>query len=73
MNLTKPRNYAGFTVTDSFIIQGNVLLHDHSQLLPLSNGLTVDIQIQSALSLDLSGAVSISLWNRQSSSLVRNR
>ncbi|KAH9508416.1 hypothetical protein Btru_055188 [Bulinus truncatus] len=53
-------------------LQANVLLQDHSQRIHLSNGLVLDTQVLGVLSFDLSGFVSISLWNRNCDALVRN-
>ena len=38
----------------------------------LANGLVVDLQVLGVVSIDLTGYVSISLWNRKSESLIRN-
>ncbi|ESO84249.1 hypothetical protein LOTGIDRAFT_229701 [Lottia gigantea] len=54
-------------------LQVNVLLQDHSEKVHLSNGMIVDIQVQGVTSLDLSGLVSISLWSRNSHSVIKNR
>ncbi|XP_070544381.1 microsomal triglyceride transfer protein large subunit-like [Ptychodera flava] len=51
---------------------GNVLLHDKSQRLLLQSGINIDSQLRGGLSLDLSGSVEISLWDRTSISLVSN-
>uniref|UniRef100_A0A0B6ZQ93 MTP large subunit lipid-binding domain-containing protein n=1 Tax=Arion vulgaris TaxID=1028688 RepID=A0A0B6ZQ93_9EUPU len=53
-------------------LQGNLLLQDHSQRIHLSNGLVLDTKVLGALSLDLSGYISISLWNRNCEALIRN-
>ncbi|KAK6170044.1 hypothetical protein SNE40_018531 [Patella caerulea] len=52
--------------------QVNLLLQDHSERVHLSNGMIVDIQVQGVASLDLSGLVSISLWSRNSHSVIKN-
>lgn len=52
-------------------LQGNLLLHDHSQKLHLSNGLIVDLQVTGVASIDLSGSISISLWYKNSKSLIK--
>lgn len=52
-------------------LQGNLLLMDHYQYVALLNGLIVDLKLQGALSLDLIGSVQISLWNRNSHSVVK--
>uniref|UniRef100_A0A2C9LD41 Vitellogenin domain-containing protein n=1 Tax=Biomphalaria glabrata TaxID=6526 RepID=A0A2C9LD41_BIOGL len=53
-------------------LQANVLLQDHSQRIHLSNGLVLDTEVKGVLSFDLSGFVSISLWNRNCDALIRN-
>lgn len=53
--------------------QGNLLLQDHSIRIHLSNGFVLDTRVLGVLSLDLSGSISISLWNRNCEALIRNR
>lgn len=53
-------------------LQANLLLQDHSQRIHMSNGLVLDSKVKGVLSMDLSGSVSISLWNRNCESLIRN-
>ena len=55
------------------ILQFSFLLQDHHEKFHLANGLVVDLQVLGAVSIDLTGYVSISLWNRNSESLIRNR
>ena len=49
------------------------MLQDHSQRVHLSNGLVVNVEVLGVLSMDLSGYVSISLWNRNCEALIKNR
>lgn len=42
----------------------NTLLHDHHESLQLQNGATVHIDVESVLSIDLNGAIQLSLWGR---------
>ena len=51
----------------------NYLLHDHKESLLLGNGLHIKIEVTGVVSLDLSGSLSVSLWNKNARSLVRNR
>ncbi|XP_076368349.1 microsomal triacylglycerol transfer protein isoform X2 [Tachypleus tridentatus] len=51
-------------------LQGNLLIMDQSQHVVLQNGLVVDVSLRGVLSIDLSGSVQISLWNRNSQSVV---
>lgn len=44
--------------------QATTLLHDHEQTIRLLNGATVRFNVLGALSIDLSGQVQFSLWNR---------
>lgn len=46
------------------------MIHDLSRYLHLHNGLVVHYEAQSAASLDLSGMASISLWNKNSHSMI---
>lgn len=52
-------------------LQGNLLLQDHSKRVHLINGLVLDTAAMGVLSMDLSGSISISLWNRNCESLIR--
>lgn len=51
--------------------QGNILMLDHYQQMALHNGLVADLNLQGAISVDLSGSIQVSLWNRNSHSLVK--
>ncbi|XP_068229870.1 microsomal triglyceride transfer protein large subunit isoform X2 [Palaemon carinicauda] len=51
-------------------LQGSFLLQDHSQILPLQNGMNAELLLNGAISYDFSGQVQISLWNRNARSLV---
>lgn len=42
----------------------NTLLHDHHESLQLQNGATVQIDTESAMSIDLNGAIQLSIWGR---------
>lgn len=53
-------------------LQMSFLLQDHSERYHLANGLVIDLQVLGVASIDLTGMVSISLWNRNSESLIRN-
>lgn len=55
------------------ILQGNYLLQDHQQSVILQNGILLDIALLGAISYDLSGSVQISLWNRNSHSIITNK
>ena len=49
------------------------MVHDLSRYIHLHNGLIVHYEAQSAASLDLSGMASVSLWNKNSHSIIRVR
>jgi microsomal triglyceride transfer protein large subunit len=49
------------------------MIHDLSRYIHLHNGLVVHYEAQSAASLDLSGMASVSLWNKNSHSVIRVR
>ncbi|CAF0805543.1 unnamed protein product [Adineta ricciae] len=51
--------------------KSNIMVHDLSRYIHLHNGLVVHYEAQSAASLDLSGMVSASLWNKNSHSVIR--
>ncbi|XP_064457806.1 microsomal triglyceride transfer protein large subunit-like isoform X2 [Ornithodoros turicata] len=52
-------------------LQANLLMMDHYQFVPLLNGLVVELKLQGVISLDLTGSIQISLWNRNSHSIVQ--
>ena len=56
-----------------FFFQGNLLLQDYSHKIHLSNGLIVDASVLGVASIDLSGKVIISLWYKNSHSVITNR
>ncbi|CAF3902971.1 unnamed protein product [Adineta steineri] len=51
--------------------KSNIMIHDLSRYIHLHNGLVVHYEAQSAASLDLSGMASVSLWNKNSHSVIR--
>ncbi|XP_013392489.1 microsomal triglyceride transfer protein large subunit isoform X2 [Lingula anatina] len=53
-------------------LQGNILAQDHVQRIHLQNGVVLELHVLGAVSIDLSGSISISLWNRNSHSVVYN-
>ena len=64
--------FAGTASDHTPALQGNFLLMDHMQLVPLLNGLIVQLQLKGCVSIDLGGSVQISLWNRNSHSIVHS-
>lgn len=53
--------------------QGNLLLADYWSTHPLLNGFVVEQQLRGVLSVDLSGEIQISLWSRNSHSVVHTK
>jgi microsomal triglyceride transfer protein large subunit len=53
-------------------LQTNFLLQDHSERLHLGNGLVAELDVTGALSLGLEGSLSLSLWNKNAQSLIKN-
>ena len=50
-----------------------MLLQDDSVRVHLSNGLIAELDVMGVLSLDLQGLLSVSLWNKNAHSLIKNR
>lgn len=53
-------------------LQATILLHDHHQTILLQNGFPVVFDLLSSVSFDFGGEIQISLWNRNSHSIVDN-
>lgn len=49
------------------------MIHDLSHYIHLHNGLVIHYEAQSAVSIDLAGMASASLWNKNSNSVIRVR
>lgn len=49
------------------------VVHDHQETIQLQNGATITIDVLSALSIDLNGAVQLSLWNRNAQCQVNKK
>ncbi|XP_067138259.1 microsomal triglyceride transfer protein-like isoform X2 [Centruroides vittatus] len=62
--------WSGTASEQTPIIQGNYLFMDSSELFGLQNGLLIDINLKGVLSLDLSGSIQISLWNKNAHSVL---
>jgi len=50
--------------------QINTLVHDHIEYVRLGPGFIAELSLQTAVSFNLAGEIQISLWNRNSHSLV---
>ena len=53
------------------VFRANLLLADYQDIRPLINGFLVEQSLKGILSIDLSGEVQVSLWNRNSHSNVQ--
>lgn len=50
--------------------QATTLLHDHREVIWLQNGMAVNVDVMGAMSINLNGQISISIWNRNAKSRV---
>lgn len=53
--------------------QATTLLHDHQEYIRLQNGGGFGLNVIGALSIDLNGQISFSLWNRNAKSEIRKK
>lgn len=53
--------------------RANLLIADHDEAYPLINGFLVEQKLKGVLSLDLSGEIQVSLWNRNSHAVVSTK
>lgn len=53
-------------------LHGTVLLQDHRQVLPLQSGFLAMLDLLGSVSFDFGGEIQISIWNRNSHSVVDN-
>ena len=60
-------------LTIQLSLQMNVLTQDKKQNIYLQNGIVLEHQLTGAASIQLSGFISISLWNQDAHSVIRNR
>ncbi|RWS08553.1 hypothetical protein B4U79_03836 [Dinothrombium tinctorium] len=65
--------WSGTASDPTTAFRGNLLVSDISHGYPLINGFIVDHSVRGVISLDLSGEIRISLWNRNSNSVVRTK
>ena len=49
-----------------------MLLQDYSERIHLNSGLIAELDVLGVLSLSLDGALSVSLWNKNAHSLIKN-
>lgn len=62
--------WAGTASEPTPVFRANLLLADYADIRPLINGFLVEQHLGGVLSLDLTGEVQVSLWNRNSHSNV---
>jgi len=62
--------WSGTGSTPTPIFKGNFLVSDHNQAIGLLNGFVLEERMYGVLSLDVLGQVTVSLWNRNSHSVV---
>lgn len=62
-----------FYYTLYFFLQINTLLHDHLEYIRLGPGFIAEYNLQTAISFNLAGEIQISLWNRNSHSVVNQK
>ena len=48
-------------------------MHDTAQRVHLANGLLVEVEAQSVLSIEMAGSVVSSLWNKNAQTHIKNR
>lgn len=53
-------------------LKGTLLLQDHRQVVPLQSGFLAELDLLGAVSFDFGGEIQISIWNRNSHSVVDN-
>ncbi|XP_054269339.1 microsomal triacylglycerol transfer protein isoform X2 [Macrosteles quadrilineatus] len=62
--------WSGTASEKTAAFQALALLQDHLQYVPLQAGFIAELSLQGGISFDLSGQVSLSIWNRNAESLV---
>lgn len=63
--------WSGTASEPTTAFDGNLLVSDYQNGLRLINGFTLEQQMRGVLSLELTGEIQISIWNRNSHSLVK--
>lgn len=62
--------WSGTAAEPTSAYRGTTLLQDHKQVISLNNGATLDFSTLGAISVDLNGKISISLWYKNADSEV---
>lgn len=65
--------WSGTASSSTPAYQGSTILQDHKQIIVLNNGAIMDFSAIGSLSVDLSGKIDISLWNRNANSEVMQK
>jgi len=46
---------------------------EHFEYVPLSNGITAELNLKGMLSLDIAGQIEMSLWNKNAQSVIEKK
>lgn len=46
---------------------------EHLEYVPLSNGITAELNLEGMLSLDIAGQIEMSLWNKNAQSVIEQK
>lgn len=46
---------------------------EHLEYVPLSNGITAELNLRGMLSMDISGQIEMSLWNKNAQSVIEKK
>lgn len=65
--------WSGTASEPTTAFNGGLLLIDHEEGYPLISGFVAEQQMRGVLSIDVSGKIKISIWNRSSHSVVRTK
>lgn len=65
--------WSGTASEPTTAFNGGLLLIDHDEGYPLISGFVAEQQMRGVLSIDVSGKIKISIWNRSSHSVVRTK
>lgn len=65
--------WSGTVSEPTSAFNGNLLLIDHDEGYPLISGFVAEQQMRGVLSIDVSGQASVSIWHRNSNSVVKTK
>lgn len=63
--------WSGAASDPTSVFRGNLFIADYLELRPLINGFLVEQSLMGVFSVDLTGEIQVSLWNRNSHSVVQ--